>query len=156
VGATPLLYASTLVDRRGRGDGATHVYLDVSGSMGEWLEELYGALSRLRAHLHPRVHVFSTVVESITLQHLRDGLRPTTMGTDVSCALAHALEGGASRVLIVTDGYVGAPPAHLLEQARRRGLQVRVLLTPGGWRRDLEGCAARIEELPPLQKERTA
>jgi hypothetical protein len=152
VGATPLLYASTLVHRKGRGDGATHVYLDVSGSMDPWLEDLYGALTSLRAHLHPEVHLFSTEVESVPLRGLLEGARPTTYGTDVACVLEHALERRAQRVLLVTDGYVGEPADNLVRKARRRGLEIRVLLTPDGWRRDLEPHAARIEELPPLEK----
>ena len=62
LGTTPLLYRSTLVDPRGRGDGATHVYLDVSGSMDPWLEDLYAALGALRRHIAPDVHLFSTRV----------------------------------------------------------------------------------------------
>jgi hypothetical protein len=50
-------------------------------------------------------------------------------------------------VLLVTDGYVGQPTAAVVEAARRR-LDLRVLLTPGGWRRDVEPIAARITELP--------
>ena len=104
--------------------------------------------------MHPEVHLFSTVVRSIPLSKLVEGARLTTLGTSIACVLEHALEQKARRVLIVTDGYVGRPGGVELERARRRGLEVRVLLTPGGWRQDLEGCAARVDELPPLQKER--
>ena len=67
LGTTPLLYRSTLVDPRGRGDGATHVYLDVSGSMDPWLEDLYAALGALRRHIAPDVHLFSTRVVTVPL-----------------------------------------------------------------------------------------
>ena len=148
LGTTPLLYRSALLDPRGRGDGATHVYLDVSGSMDPWLEDLYAALGALRRHIAPDVHLFSTRVETVPLRALLEGLRPTTGGTDLACALEHALGGRARRVLIVTDGYVGPAPAELARAAERRGLEIRALLTPGGWRRDLEPLAVRIEELP--------
>ena len=68
LGTTPLLYRSTLVDPRGRGDGATHVYLDVSGSMDPWLEDLYAALGALRRHIAPDVHLFSTRVVTVPLR----------------------------------------------------------------------------------------
>jgi hypothetical protein len=148
LGTTPLLYRSELRDRRGRQDGAAHVYLDVSGSMDPWIEDLYGALARLGGHVAPDVNLFSTRVETVPLRALRDGVRTTTGGTDLRCVLEHALKGRARRVLIVTDGYVGQAPQDLARAARRKGVEIRVLLTPGGFRRDVEPLAARIEELP--------
>jgi hypothetical protein len=148
LGTTPLLYRSTLADPRGRGDGATHVYLDVSGSMDPWLEDLYAALGALRRHIAPDVHLFSTRVVTVPLRAMLGGGRPTTGGTDLACALEHALARRARRVLLVTDGYVGPASSELAQSVARRGLEIRALLTPGGWRRDLEPLAVRIEELP--------
>jgi hypothetical protein len=102
----------------------------------------------LRRHLARNVHLFSTRVETVPLRALLEGRRPTTVGTDLACALDHAVAGRARRVLLVTDGYVGRPAPELLRAVERRGLEVRALLTPGGWRRDLEPLAVRIEELP--------
>ena len=150
LGTTPVLYRSAVLDPRGRGDGATHIYLDVSGSMNPWLEGLYGALGALRRHVAPSVHLFSTRVSTVPLRALLEGLRPTTGGTEIACALEHALAGRARRVLVVSDGYVGQASPELVRAAQRRGLEVRALLTPGGWRADLEPLAVRIEELPPL------
>ncbi len=149
LGTTPLLYRSMLWDRRGGREGAAHVYLDVSGSMDPWIEDLYGALATLRRHVARDVHLFSTRVETVPLRALLEGRRPTTGGTDLACALDHAIAGRARRVLLVTDGYLGQPAPELLRAVERRGLEVRALLTPGGWRRDIEPLAVRIEELPP-------
>jgi len=146
-GATPVLYASHLTDRRAREAEATHVYLDVSGSVEPWLEDLYGALVALRRHVAPSVHLFSTRVETVSLDALRDGVRPTTLGTSIDCVLAHALARPVRRALVITDGYVGKVEAAAASAARRR-LDLRVLLTPGGWRDDLAPIATRIEELP--------
>jgi len=151
LGTRPLLYRSSLLDPRGRKDGATHVYLDVSGSMDPWLEDLYGALAAHRRHVAKDVHLFSTRVETVPLRALLEGSRPTTGGTDVACALEHALALGARRALLVTDGYVGEPPPDLVRRAGARGLEIRALLTPGGWRPDLEPIAALIHELPPAR-----
>jgi hypothetical protein len=147
LGAPPLLYASTLESVRAREGVATQVYLDVSGSVEPWLEELYGALVALRRRLAPRVHLFSTRVETVSLDALRRGVRRTTGGTAIGCVLEHALASRARRFLLVTDGYVGPADAGLAEAARGR-LDIRVLLTPGGWRSDLEPIARRVEELP--------
>lgn len=149
LGATPLLHRAFLTDARGRADGAAHVYLDVSGSMDPWLADLYGALAQLRGHVAPGVHLFSTRVETVPLRALLEGARPTTGGTDLACALEHALARRARRVLLVTDGYVGQAPPELVRDVERSGLEVRVLLPPDGWRRDLEPLAVRIQELPP-------
>ena len=151
LGTRPLLYRSSLLDQRGRADGATHVYLDVSGSMDPWLAALYGALASLRRHVATDVHLFSTRVETVPLRALLEGVRTTTGGTDVACVLEHALAGRARRALLVTDGYVGQAPADLVRRAESKGLEIRALLTPGGWRRDLEPLAALIHELPPAR-----
>jgi hypothetical protein len=156
LGATPLLYWSVANDRRGRDEGAAHVYLDVSSSTDPWIEALYGALASLRRHIAPDVHLFSTRLETVPLGALRDGVRTTTGGTDVQCVLDHALASRARRVLIVTDGYVGQAPEEQVRAADRAGLEIRVLLTPGGWRRDLEPLAARIQELPEVEASRNA
>jgi hypothetical protein len=155
LGATPLLYRSAVHHRRGRDEGAAHVYLDVSASMDPWIEDLYGALSSLRRHLAPGVNLFSTRVETIDLRALREGVRTTTGGTDVRCVLEHALAGRARRVLVVTDGYVGQPPQELARALDRAPIELRVLLTPRGWRKDLEPLAARIQELPERAESRT-
>ena len=118
--------------------------------MDPWLEDLYGALASLRRHIAPDVHLFSTRVETVPLRALKDGVRATTGGTDVRCVLEHALASRARRVLLVTDGYVGEAPKDLARAAAKKGLEIRVLLTPGGWRKDVEPLAARIQELPPL------
>ena len=52
----------------------------------------------------------------------------------------------------------GAPTAAQVEAIRRSGLEIRVALTPEGWRKDLETVAVRMDELPVLapQSERRA
>jgi hypothetical protein len=147
VGVTPLLHASQLRDARAREATATHVYLDVSGSVAPWLEGLYGALAALRRHLAPQVHLFSTRIASVPIEALRQGVRHASGGTDAACVFSHALARPVRRLLLITDGYVG-PLADRQRELVRRRLDVRVLLTPGGWRRDLEGIARRFDELP--------
>ena len=88
---------------------------------------------------------------TVPLSRLLAGARKTTGGTDGACALEHALAAPrqGSRVLFLTDGYVGALEPGLARRVRRR-LDLRVLLTPNGWRRDLEPAASVLRELPPL------
>ena len=77
--------------------------------MTPWLEDLYGALASLRRYLTSDIHLFSTKVKTVPLAALREGARVTTGGTDINCVLEHALAARPSRVLVLTDGYVGQP-----------------------------------------------
>lgn len=49
-----------------------------------------------------------------------------------------------------SDGYLGPPKAAMTERIRKARLDVRVLLTPSGWRPDLPGVASRLVPLPEL------
>jgi len=146
----PLLYRRSLPNPRGKAGRRAAVYLDVSGSMDAYLAPLYGALRALRTHVASEVHLFSTVVRTVPLGALCRGRVESTGGTDIGCVLEHALTIDAPRVLVVTDGYVGSPHESLGRRYRTRGPELRVLLTPGGWRSDLAPLAARIDVLPTL------
>jgi hypothetical protein len=149
-GSTPLLFASRLLAPRGGEPRETQVYVDVSGSMGPWLAPLCGALRAVGDRVAPRVHLFSTRVVTRPLRELAAGRYDSTGGTDLACVLEHALARRVRRALVVTDGYVGRPADGLLRRARAAGLELRALITPAGWRADLEPLAARIDELPSL------
>jgi len=150
LGAPPLLYAGEVESPRARASGRAHVYLDVSGSMGAYLPFLCGALVRLGERVDPRVRVFSTEVVTVRLAALARGEVPTTGGTEGACVFEHALAAGVRKVLVITDGYVGETKARLAERVRKSRLDVRVLLTPGGWRPDLAPVASRFVPLPEL------
>jgi hypothetical protein len=146
----PLLYRRSIPIPRGKAGCQAAVYLDVSGSMTAYLALLYGAFRVLRAHVAPDVHLFSTRVRTVPLGALCKGRVESTGGTDIACVLEHALTIRAPRVLVVTDGYVGSPNESLRRRFGTRGPELRVLLTPGGWRSDLAPLAARIDVLPTL------
>lgn len=155
-GSDPLFFAGETTSPRGRNAGAARVYLDVSGSMGNYLPALYGAFRALRSRIDPDVRVFSTRVFRVPLEALVSGECPTTGGTDGEVALLDALGSRARRVLLVTDGYVGKPSPAVVSRVRRAGLDVRVLLTPGGLRDDLAPLASRVDVLPPAPEGRAA
>jgi hypothetical protein len=107
-------------------------------------------LSALRDHISPTLRLFSTRVFPVGLAALGAGEVKTTGGTDLACVVRDLRERRPRKVLIVTDGYVGAPTK---DDQRRltQHTEIRVLLTPSGWRRDLEGIATRIDELPRVE-----
>jgi hypothetical protein len=137
------------VTRRGR--GRADVYLDVSGSVDTMLPALYGALRTLRAWVAPDVHLFSTGIATVSLDRLCAGQVQTTGGTDLACVLAHIAERRPKKALVITDGYVGSASPALITRASTACRDIRVLLTPQGWRQDLGPIASRIDELPPLE-----
>ena len=149
-GRPPLLYAGVASSPRARAAGRSLVYLDVSGSMDSFLPYLRAALSRLASRVEPRLGLFSTRVAVARLDDLVRGKVPTTGGTDVACLLEHVLASGARRVLVITDGYVGQPGRALAGRVRQARVDLRVVLTPEGWTRDLAPLASRLVTLPHL------
>jgi hypothetical protein len=149
-GSPPLLWAGEVESPRAKSAGRAVVYLDVSGSMDPYLPLLYGALTRLKERVDPQVRAFSTQVAVVRVEALARGKVPSTGGTDAACVFEHALAAGARKILVVTDGYVGPPKAAMTERIRKARLDVRVLLTPNGWRPDLAGIASRFVPLPEL------
>ncbi len=149
-GRAPLFYDSVVDSPRGRDADLAHVYLDVSGSMNGYIEYLYGALTGLRRHIQPAVGLFSTKVVTVPLADLVRGRADSTGGTDIACVLEHLVTQRARRALVITDGYVGKVTKGGVDCMARAGVDVRALLTPGGWRHDLAPLVSRIDELPPL------
>jgi hypothetical protein len=104
------LHEQPLTIRRQRPQGErVHIYLDVSGSMDGLLGPLYGAALDCEDLLHPRLHLFSTRVEDITLAELRAGRCATTGGTSIDVVAEHMEAHRVRRAVVVTDGWVGRP-----------------------------------------------
>jgi hypothetical protein len=154
-GVEPLLFSGELVAMRVRASGRALAYLDVSGSMNPYLSYLYASLVRLQDFVEPRIHLFSTKVATVPLSAIAQGRVQTTGGTEGGCALEHALQVGARRVLFLTDGIVGMVGPTLAQKVRATRMDVRVVLTPGGRREDLAPVASRFDELPEFQGERS-
>jgi len=150
-GHVPLLYWRPAA-RRGDRSGRARVYLDVSGSMNPYVPLLYGALVALRTYVEPEVLLFSTKVVPIAMADLTKGHVTTTGGTDITCVFDHVLKGGVARALVITDGYVGPPAPAQADAIRRARADIRVVLTPDGYRPDLGDVAARMDELPRLDE----
>ncbi len=151
LGARPLLYPRGFPIRRARRGGQkVHVYLDVSGSIGDLKGPLYGAVLDCGEFVYPRIHLFSTVVADVTMDELRRGVCQTTGGTDISCVAVHMQKNGIRRAAVITDGFVGKPAGQDFETLERARLGVA--LTSGcSTRVDLEEVADWITDIP--QKE---
>jgi len=147
LGRTPLSHIETAaVPYRAAGVQPVHVYLDVSGSIGDLKGCLYGAVLDCRALVHERVHLFSTRVQDITVQQLRQGVCHTTGGTSIDCVAEHMRGHGVRRAVLLTDGWVGraaGSAAGVLKSA-----VLGVALSPGNTSRsDLSPFANHWAEL---------
>lgn len=121
----------------------THLYFDVSASMNEVLPIVANAILSCRRELRPRIHQFSTVVESLAMTDLAAGRLRTTGGTDIGCVAAHMHRHQVERAVIVTDGFVGRP--HDRDQANAlRAARLGVVVSPGGTQDQLRYFADRI------------
>ena len=110
LGSKPLLFENRVRSaNRGRGGERVHVYLDVSGSIGDLKGPLYGAVFDSREFVHPQVHLFSDAIHDISLSQLRKGVCKTTHGTSIDCVAEHIQKQRVRRAVLITDGFVGRP-----------------------------------------------
>jgi hypothetical protein len=155
LGMAPLLYrtVNTIVRLRPNPVPVAHVYLDVSGSMTEALPFITHALKRPLREGRVRLFAFSTVISEIPFRSLAGTAIDNTRGTDINAVLAHLAGLRASerprRVLLLTDGYVGRPAQHHLDQLRQVQFHAGVTGTQT-FVRDLRGWS-QMTPLPSLE-----
>lgn len=147
LGVPQLLYRREAPMMRRASCERVHVYLDVSGSIGELKGALYGAVLDCRELVHPAVHLFSTVVHDVSLAQLRRGECRTTEGTSIECVAGHMALHKVRRAILLTDGFVG-PPGISAARTLSKAI-LGVALTSSGWRDDLKTYVrhwAQLEE----------
>lgn len=133
----PLLFSSS-VDERRPDRAAAVVYVDVSGSMGDWIQRLHGALVPLRRLLTADVFAFSGAVDSTPLGQFVAGSVPTSWGTAIDPVLEHAVDLASRthapprRALVLTDGWFTAPARPLAERLRSTGMELHVAVAGNG------------------------
>jgi hypothetical protein len=82
------------------------VFLDVSGSVNDYLPQIIGILSGLRDRIRT-VHLFSNTVVEVPFGALCQGKVQTTYGTDFDCIAKTILAKEYERAVVITDGYGG-------------------------------------------------
>jgi hypothetical protein len=121
-GAPPVLWNGATREIRPRRDPrpVAHVYLDVSGSMNHVLPHLGAVLREPHRTGAIRLFVFSTVVDEAKPGDLGSQQLANTGGTHIRCVLDHLAaipeRVRPRRVVLLTDGYVGAVDAEDWEQ----------------------------------------
>ena len=101
------------------------VFLDVSGSVNEYLPEILGILSGLRNRLST-IYLFSNRVVEVPFAAVCRGELETTHGTDFDCIARTVLEKEYERAVVITDGFADLKEenAGLLRKAGTRILTV--------------------------------
>jgi hypothetical protein len=128
LGSQPLLHPGTVAWKRRISTGEqVRVYIDVSGSMGNVLRALYGAVLDCHELVFPTVHLFSTRISDVSLAELKSGKCLSTGGTDIGCVADHMARHRVSRALLITDGWVGRPHGQHLNTLARSRLAVAYL-----------------------------
>jgi hypothetical protein len=113
------------------------VYLDVSGSMASIIPYFLALLVPAARAGRVVVRQFSTEVLPLSLADLGHGALSTTNGTDIACVLADIASRTEQRVLIVTDGEVGAPSVEQMAPLLERAVQIHTVLPKFGQCDDL-------------------
>jgi hypothetical protein len=129
LGTPNLLYRSQIRHRNRSASEPVHVYVDVSGSIGDLKSALYGALLDCREYVHPCVHLFSTEVADVTFAQLRAGVCKSTGGTSIDCVAVHMQRNKVKRAVLLTDGYVGRSAG--MHHSTLTKAVLGVALTPG-------------------------
>jgi predicted metal-dependent peptidase len=111
--------------------GACHVYIDVSGSMGRFVDEIYTILCNKALHdlLHEKIHLFSTKIEDITKKELKARVIDTSFGTDFDAIAEHMVKNDVKRAIIFTDGYADLSDKWVHELKKRK-TQIITVFTP--------------------------
>ena len=151
-GHSPLVYRSSLNQIRPRPlrVPVVHLYLDVSGSMTDYLPFLTDACREPFRRGELRIFAFSTVVSEMQGTDLTKFPIRNSGGTDINAVLEHAISipkrTRPKVILVATDGYVGPPRADLHVQLGC--MRVVAALTNPGHATDLQPLAKEIIQLP--------
>jgi len=123
MGFPPLFYrrkvpTETALQKRG-----VAFYLDVSGSVYEYLPKILGIFKNLEDEISA-VYCFSNQVVEISKERFMIGAIRTTGGTDFNCVVDHAVEKDHKKILVFSDG-----DAHMDD--RRRSIARREIKKMG-------------------------
>ena len=109
---------------------SVHLYIDTSGSMGEWVKWCYELAVALDTWLGEPIHLFSNKIADISIHQLRQGFVASTGGTDFDCIAEDAIKNKYERIVIITDGIAGMKK-HNQEALKQAGIKIFSVFIPG-------------------------
>ena len=101
-------------------------YLDVSGSVNEYLPKILGILRNLQKELKS-IFLFSNKVVEVPFTTLMKGEIQTTYGTDFDCIAESILEREYEKAVVITDGYASLG-RELSEKLKKQGVCILTIL----------------------------
>jgi len=105
------------------------IYLDVSGSVNEYLPQIIGVLAKLKNNV-TSLFLFSNIVVETTMEDLIKGKIRTSYGTDFNCIAHSIIERRFEKAVIITDGYADMSE-ELSKQLKTLGLVTLTILFDG-------------------------
>ena len=111
-----------VITRNGFREKGLAIYLDVSGSVNEYLPKILAILQSLKREI-TTIYLFSNQVFETSFAALLKGNIKTTGGTDFDCIAASILENRLDKAIIITDGQAG------MEAENRQKLRENGLIT---------------------------
>jgi hypothetical protein len=123
----PIYHYNPVFDREEKG---VKFYIDVSGSIEEYIPFIIGLLNRLNDIISSPIHAVSSRVVPISKKELLNGIFMTTGGTDFDAFAQHVLENRFKKIVFLTDGCdtMSQSNANIL----KRSCKVLTLLTADG------------------------
>ncbi|MHC1576895.1 MAG: hypothetical protein ACXQTE_06025 [Methanosarcinaceae archaeon] len=127
------------------------IYLDVSGSVEEYLPRIIGIL-RTFHHEIKHVYLFSNKVVKTAINELSKGHITTTYGTDFNCVAESILKNNYERAVIFTDGYarLGISNQKALEKAKVEILSIIFDDVPKNYELSRFGPAVTLNEMKTI------
>ncbi len=127
--------------------GEVAVYVDVSGSVSNYIPWLYGAVLSFQEYLKPEVFLFSNKIVPVPLRKFAEGFVSSTGGTNFNCIAEHLLENRFEKCVIITDGYASMKP-ELQDQIKKAQVEIHAIITFGGRTQFMENFAHAFYQLP--------
>ena len=103
MGHTPMLFRNDVTDRN-QGEMGVAIYLDVSGSVMDFLPKIVKMIVNVKEDITV-ISCFSTEVWDEKIDDLKKGSVRTTGGTDFTCIGEDIIKKKLRRVVVITDGF---------------------------------------------------
>lgn len=109
--------------------GVCSIYLDVSGSMGNYVKLVYRVANDCKDYLDDKIYLFSNVISAITKDELLKGVVKSTGGTDFDIIINHMEKNKIKKSIIFTDG--GAKINNQsLQKISKNGMKIVAVIPP--------------------------
>lgn len=117
MGVPPLFYRRKLEREQESKKTGVAFYLDVSGSVYEFLPKILGIFAAMRDDVDA-IFTFSNVVVKVEIDDFIAGKLKTTGGTDFNCVVDSAVKEKYDKVIVFTDGAADLDAKHQLQALR--------------------------------------